>query len=764
MKPSQRESTKFKMEDKDFQVNTVNYYRGLAYYYFDPNEARVLYGAANGVLDENDYLHVINPLGSDEEKYKSYPAKLRNYPIIPQAILTLLGEKTKRPITKIVAALGGEINSQVKQEQFQQVLGILQQEFLAELERQGHPTTDEEGKPITNPIVAKKETSTFQNEMVKMGQDFLKYADSAYELPSKFREAFFHFLVTGKVVTYKDVRNSALIYLPIKPFEIRVVSSRNVNYLEDCECVIRDFTLPITELKEIFGDSDDLTDEILESLEQLTNTGFVNKGYQPFQNGFWFNNNVQKSDMLSNNANEIRLEHVCWTSECKIGELLQPDGTTIQVDENYEPTDFDIIEWKWVPQEWEAYSVANNRYVIGFRPIPLERAKESNPFYTKKLYNGRMFGSNVLDYQGLVKLILPYQIKTNIVHYHLEKIMNKNKDKLVLMPLGLIPEKEGMDMFASMYYADATGFLFVDETNPNALAAMQHVREIDLGLGQYIEQCYRLLQNIKAEVEDLVGVNAQRKGDVNQSAGLGVTQEAIYRGTMITEELFTEFDEFQQREYQGIMDFAPFIANDGIEATFLSSDFKPVYKKFFGKDLAQCQFGIFVTNSSSEQKKLDTYKQYAFNLSQNGASPKVIADIINADNFVEITEKMEEYEKQLQQQQQAAQQLEKDKLDLETKQHDDKMELEKYKVDKTSETSRLNKIDELAQKAMGMDLNKNNIPDDIELRKLALEERIHSDNVKLEEVNQDIAKQEISADIYKTDKQAQSKQQQTNKQ
>ena len=60
----------------------------------------------------------------------------------------------------------------------------------------------------------------------------------------------------------------------------------------------------------------------------------------------------------------------------------------------------------------------------------------------------------------------------------------------------LLPEKEGLDMEASMYYAYAMGFLFVDDSNPKSLQALNGLKALNLNLGQVLNQYYSLLESL----------------------------------------------------------------------------------------------------------------------------------------------------------------------------------------------------------------------------------------------------------------------------
>ena len=107
-----------------------------------------------------------------------------------------------------------------------------------------------------------------------------------------------------------------------------------------------------------------------------------------------------------------------------------------------------------------------------------------------------------------------------------------------------------------MHHADATSILWVDETAPNASFAAQMIKVLDMGLGNYIKDVISIIQYIKQEYWDSIGMNAQRYADVAQGAGKSVTEQAIVRSSIITYELTRRMDKFIEREYQGFLDIS----------------------------------------------------------------------------------------------------------------------------------------------------------------------------------------------------------------
>jgi hypothetical protein len=72
----------------------------------------------------------------------------------------------------------------------------------------------------------------------------------------------------------------------------------------------------------------------------------------------------------------------------------------------------------------------------------------------------------------------------------------------------------------------------------------------------------------------------------------------------------------------------------------------------------ESEYGIFVSDSGKDQDKLDILKQLAQSMVQNGVPASTIAEMVDADSFSQIKEKIKAAEAQQQQLQQAQSQAE----------------------------------------------------------------------------------------------------------
>ena len=129
----------------------------------------------------------------------------------------------------------------------------------------------------------------------------------------------------------------------------------------------------------------------------------------------------------------------------------------------------------------------------------------------------------------------------------------------MLMEMNTIPKRHGWDEEKFMYYADAMGYAFIDSTaegKRGERVSFNQFQVLDMSLGQYIAAQFQLLQSVKMEWEELVGISRQRKGQVQASDGIGATERAVFQSSVMTEELFRRFDKFTEREFNGLLDTA----------------------------------------------------------------------------------------------------------------------------------------------------------------------------------------------------------------
>jgi hypothetical protein len=665
-----------------------------------------LYKAYRGDLDENAYSYMLNPYNTNRDEHKAFPARLRNYNIIKPIIDLFMGEKAKRPFKFMTSVTNDDVYS-LKMEEEKRLMDIaLQQAVINKMNEMGIPTGVESNENQTPERVKEFMEKEYQDPRAIRGQRIVNELMKDCDLVEKFQRLFFNALVTGFTVSYKGAYGNQVIYEDLNPEDIDYAKSPDLIYLEDADWVVANRKMTKAQIYDRFYD--DLEEDDIEWLEKRSIS-------TPNVLEYLFRDQEDKRKEIGE-AELYNVYHVVWKSRVKIGELTYYDEfgleQTMEVDETYKPDKEagESVRWIWVNEVWEGWRIEDQIY-LGIKPLRNQRRSMDNPSEAKLPYNGRV------DIMSIAELGLNYQILYNILHYRVELSIAKNKDKIALVEINTIPKRGGWDPEKFMYYADANGYMFVDSTQTgarNEKVPFNQYQVLDMSLGKYIAEQINIMNAVKEEWEELVGVPRYRKGQVMASDSVGTTERAVFQSSVITEEMFRKFERFLEKELEGLIDMARTAWKNGRRISYIDEEYNLIFDYVDGDEFQETNYGIRVVNSSSESEKVERIREIALALAQNGEQPDMIAAVIGADNYAMIKEKLTEYVKKREQAQQRAEQAQKELAqiaeDAETQrqqaEHDLKRELKQ--VDK-----------EIAM--LKIDADRNGIPDIIEGEKLALE-------------------------------------------
>jgi len=791
MAKATRQKLLYSKKDKDWRRESVAYY----YQRCRPNNLlfQTLYKAANGEIDVTDYSYITNPYGNavaTRPELQSYPAKLRNYPIIPEIIQLLLGEKRDRPLLSSVIVVNPDTINRKKAEQVIAMKGALQQTFVNTLNALGMDTgLDTKPVPPLDEFMTSLDDSWADQRSV-VGQEVLNYIIEDLDIPEKFIQGFKHWLVTATTYTIKDVINEDIVYRILNPKHVGFIADENTEYVEDAEAVcVDEYMSKATFLdrywsliqETIIANPDqtekqtreDLTDTIDRDDRYTTNNLITTFGSSSnLSSGFstsLYDTNLSSSQFIGVLGENIKVSYVNWTSMklikkvAIVNELGELETITVPDDYTVEPAfGENLVEEYWVNEKWEGYVVDNDKFYFGVQPIPIQRNGINNKSSCKNLINGRIRRMGDRKALSIVELLMPFQHLYNFGHYKLNNILAKNKEKLLLMPIGLFPDKNGWDEYSAMYHADANGFLWVDETKENFITAVNAVKAIDLGLGNYIEFMYRYLQNIKMEAEGVVGINPQRKAAVSAGDGLGTTQTAIAQSSVITSDLFEDFEKFQEKDLCGLLDLSKFAYINGKKAAYLNSAGRTAFLEINAEDedFANSEFGVKVSSSAKEKEKFDKMKQFAETLASQKVKPSQLAAILNAEsNFSKLVTELkdiEDQEAELEQQQaQAEADFKNQELDAKMQLEQQKINLKMYEIDQNNITAEKVALIQSETQLLGLDKNLNGVDDSVEVEKNALARDKHLNELTVKQRELDLKDTEIkikaNTEIYKAD-------------
>ncbi len=73
------------------------------------------------------------------------------------------------------------------------------------------------------------------------------------------------------------------------------------------------------------------------------------------------------------------------------------------------------------------------------------------------------------------------------------------------------------------------------------------------------------------------GINRQRKGNVMASDKVGSTERAVFQSSVMTEELFRKYEEFESLEVLGLLNVAQIAWKDGKHGMYVTSNQQQVF-------------------------------------------------------------------------------------------------------------------------------------------------------------------------------------------
>ncbi len=621
----------------------------------------VLYDAYNNKIPESYFNYVTNPLASTKQEHANYPARVRPYSILRPNIDLLLGEFDKRPKKYTVTVTNPDSVNIMEDLLYQAVLNNLQAQFVNQVNSMQDPDQAQPEQQETPQEVKDKFLSNYKDERAMWGQDTLTRLDSELQVNEQFARMFKDYVIAGEVYSIKGVNKGDMFYERVSPLDIDYDKSPDNEYIEDASWVVRRKFMTPSDVVNLFYD--ELKSKHIDVLEEHDAT-------LPFHSTY-FNNtfgNTYRNEEDLRRA-KIIVYHIVWRYYKKIGfiTILNPmtgEIETAEVDETYKRSGKELsLEWVWVTEFWEGYRIDTPNITsnpaaqsdggeilyTNMQPIPYQRTKMNGFSQNKNPYNGIRFSATHSKNISILELGMPYQILYMILHYRLELTIAKSKGKILLLDKNVIPNTKGWDEEKFFYWAEANSFALIDRSQRGVDKSMNQYSAIDMGLYQHMDNLIKIMEFVKMSWDQVVGITPQRKGMVSASETASGIDAARYQSSVISERVFTSFDEFMRRERAGLLDVSKFAYMDGRKAVGYSEDMRSIMMEIDPAVYVESEFDVHVSNSGQDLQDLEMMKGQAGQFASQGASPSIVAEIIEADNISklkQILRKAEEREMQ----------------------------------------------------------------------------------------------------------------------
>lgn len=659
----------------------------------DSSQLEIKYGILQGKIPDEFYKKILNPYNATNEKYTRFPATMRNYDLMKGIIRRYVSEYIKNPHDFIVGANNAEVvlarNAKLRQE----LAIIVQQKIAARIQQSYQDWVNGGNDPQQfNPQTAldveafvQEFNENYIDDISAQGQQILNVIKDITEDALFYARAYFDFVTFGETYTYTDIVGNKIVKRVISPRDAFPVNTDNI-FREDDDMFAERRKLTYQQIVDEFDEYlDDKQREFLEtyyakrSANAPVELAFnVYKSYFPDVCKKYSKEDrelfkKEPNMMRDNNPDLYDVWHVVWRGEVRrcivtyVNEVGLIDTRIEEDDYELSPSTGDIsLDYIYEPQVYECTRIGTRNdaiYPYGARAIAYNRKG-------KLPYNGINELLPGFGKFSIVDIVTPYQVFYNIVAYHREMTLAKNKLNILMMAKSLLGKKPEETIYKML----ADGILYIDDTNDQGMLRAQQVRILQTNIGDYLTQLGNLLAEIKQAASEQVDMTPQRYGEIANSAGKGVTEEAVMRGSMGTVIIEFMMDCMRERDYNRDMDYTKLAWIDGLDTSYRDVDGNLKYISLDVDKHIYADYIIKAKNSVKEQDKLRQLQQYAFSAAQNGDNMMAIA-AIEGDNVATITKLIKKY-----QEQKDAHEKELQQLDQQTEQMKQEFELQKIQA------------------------------------------------------------------------------------
>jgi len=705
------------------------------------------YNLANDILDTTDIEQICNPLGL---KNANFPATMQNYPIANPKIDLLIGEERKRKFDWHVRVVNDDAITDKENEKKSQIFQFIQQKVAAK-ELDEEQTKQELGK------LNKYLNYEWQDMHERTASMILTYMYKTLNLKDAFSRGFEDALISGEEIYCSEIIGGEPVLRRVNPLNLHTIRSGESPWVQDSDIIVEDGYYAPGQVKDMFYDW--LTDRQMKLIDQGTASDdsdeFITIGEKEQSiviDGIveGFDNTTKPYGEYYDTEGNIRVTRVLWRSMKKVGKLTYYDEQGQQqeviVSEEYKINKDlgESIKWLWVGEWWEGTRLGKDIYTkIQARPVQFRSM--TNLSKCGSGYVGLAYNINSSKAKSLMDRMKPYQYLYNIFMYRTELAFAKAKGRIATLDLAQVPD--GWELDKWMYYAEVNGWAVKDSFKEVRKGAAQgklagqmatSADTINLELGNYIQQHIMMLQFIEAQLGKISGVSDQRQGQIENRELVGNVERSVTQSSHITEKWFSLHSNVKVKALEILLETAKHAwkGEKDKRVQYVLDDMSTSMLKLQGEEFNSCDYGIVVTDGSADAELLASMKQLAHAGIQNDKlNFSQLMDIYLTPSMSSMRRKLEnaeqEKEKQMQEQQAQQQKMQQEQLQAQSQENQAAREFEINKINLEYEHKKEIELLKIQGKEgeKSVDLDRDGIPDQIEVARLQAE-----DSIKREEI------------------------------
>lgn len=683
-----QEQLPFARKTKGWRVAHLLWADSRAFFNYSPVRNSVMhkkinYDLFNGKLHMQDLEYIINPEGIKE---RATPKSIQHYPVLNSKLQVLRGEELKRVFDFKVVVTNPNAISEIEENKKEAALQQLQ--ALIESQVQDENEFNQKLDKMSDYFMYE-----WQDMRETRANELLKHYIKEYNLPLLFNYGFMDAAICGEEIYQIDIRGGEPVVERLNPLKVRVFKSGYDNEIEKADIIIiEDYWSPGKIIDTYY---DVLTPKDIEYIESAPDNqkldelsrederlGFVNHhmiddtiSFSQSEDGLGmyfdpfglFTDGT--GDLLPFDTNgNVKVLRMYWKSRRKIKKVKSYDLQTGEEVFNFYPETYVINEALgeeeeiyYINEAWEGTKIGEEVFV-NMRPRVVQYNRLSNPSRCHFGIIGSIYNINDSKPYSLVDMMKSYNYLYDVVHDRLNKIMAKSWGKLAVLDLAKVPPKWDIDKW--MYFARKNNLVVYDSFKEGNVGAatgklaggMNNASSgvIDAELGNSIQMYINILEYIKAEMSEVVGITKQREGQISNRETVGGVERATLQSSHITEWIFGIHEGVKKRVLECLLETAKIaVKGRSYKFAYITSEGAQMVSEIDGDEFAEADYGLVVDNSNGIQdlnQKLEMLAQAG--IQNQMLSFSTVMKLYNSASLIEKQRMVERDEKEMQERQQ----------------------------------------------------------------------------------------------------------------
>lgn len=707
--PAQKKS--FRSKGKEWRDDTINSIDKAISYHNNDNVRRSIRekfidsNLYDGVIDMDDMMKTVNSSGI----IKSFNMKnVQHRPIMRPKIELLVGEATKMPFAWSVMVTDPASISK-KQENRKEAINKRLMEII-----QSDTSEEEMEKALKEASLYFKYSWKDLKEV--RSTKVLKYYEQKLKLTDIFHENIIDKFVLGEEITMFDIIGKEVVAFKLDPKKVQCMFSGDSNSIADADVIVIEEYWSVGKIIDNYYDW--LTPSEIDELNEGTTGDTMDEGFRQTidvaSNGVLLDSMISATESVSANKlfnktlidseGNYRIMRCMWRSQKLVLEVSGTDPDTGDpytkiMSEEYivNPLLGESAKKLWVEEWWEGTKIGGdlNKRV---RPRLVQFNGIGNPSKGHPGVVGRFNSTSGGKVVSFISKMKPYQYLYDAVWERLLDAIKKDLGNIIEMDMAKKPAGWTTDKW--LHYAYKGGIMFVDSfkeatkgASTGKLAGTFNTtgKTVSTSNGNYIQQHVNLLEYIKKELGDVVGITPQREGAVAASASVGTTERSVMASNNNTAYEFYTHEQFKLECMQVLLETAKVALRGNKQLMqLILDDFSIEMFDIDGDEFIDSDYAVFLTTSAKATDAQNKLEMYAQAFMQNGGSFSTVMDITFSDSVAEKRTKIEVADAELKQERAAAgeqqQKAQQEALQAEMEAKQEEMDLKKYEIDEDNRT------------------------------------------------------------------------------